>query len=343
MTGGTPRGSSRPVKALVHSLAVLALGASANEVPNCAIGDSQCLESMPVLDCAFGDAASVERCQDSMALLAQKSDAGWRDATGMLALAYLARSDLTGTSEAAARLDRDRSIALYRGLIASDPNDAESVFGLAGAVEDKSERIRLLRQYDALSPDTVFGRRFLARALYDEGAVSSAAKLEAGRLMEEAYNLQSGAHRWWLAGNAIYYYEQAGKPELATLLKARISRELDVEDLTSESLASDESQAGRVRSSACNSLLVRAVGPDRCFLNLDRIESFLASGARDESAQRIADDAAGAMEALARGDSVLCPALLERLDRFVARGFDSPAIRGAREWVQQLEGSITIE
>ena len=328
---------------LVHCLAFVVAGASASDIPDCAIGDLQCLESMPVLGCSEEDAESVQRCSHSMALLAQKSNAGWRDATRMLALAYRVRSDRPNAGAATSRDDRQWSIKLYRGLIESTATDAESVFGLAGAVEDGAERIRLLRQYIVMSPDTVFGRRSLANDLYDQGKGSPEAIREAGRLMEEAYALQPDAHRWWLARNAIRYYEVGGKPELATALKARVIQDLAVVDLTDETLTADPVKAGRVLSIVCDSYLIEAAGSGKCLLNLDRVESFLVTAARNDNSRHVADIAAEAMVGIARADSALCEDLATRLDRFAASGLDSPAIQRSRELVRQLEGTITVE
>lgn len=335
--------SSRRVNPLVHSFAVLPLGPSAAEVPNCAIGDSRCLDSLPVLDCGSADDGAVETCRIVMDSLARQSGAGWRDATRMLALAYRVRADRTGTGDESARQDRDRSVALYRGLIASDPNDAQTVFGLAGAVEDEAERIRLRRQYVAMSPDTVFGRRILAHDLYDEGKCSPEAALEACRLMEEAYARQPDAHRWWLARNAIFYYGEAGVPGLATALKERVIQDLGVDDLASESLAPDPAAAGRVLSIVCDSYLIEAAGSGKCLLNLDRVESFLATATRDDHARQVADLAAQAMVGVARAESTLCADLVERLDRISARGYDSPVVQVSRDLVSQLEGTIVVE
>jgi hypothetical protein len=331
------------VVAFAPAFALLAAGAAGGTIMACEIGDAGCLESLPVLGCGDADDGAVETCRIVMDRLERQSDAGWRDATRMLALAYRVRADRTGAGDAAASHDRDRSVALYRGLVASDPSDTEAVFGLAGAVEDEAERIRLRRQYVAMSPDTVLGRRLLAQELFENGAGAPAAALEAGRLMEEAYARHPGAHKWWLAGNAIHYYGAAGEHGLATALKARVIEDLDVDDLAGVSLASEPAEAGRVLAIVCDSYLVEAVGPGKCLLNLDRAESFLASAVRDDRARQVADFAAQAMVQVARAESALCPELVGRIDRIAALGFASPAVRASRDRVRELEGSIVVE
>lgn len=324
-------------------LAFLAHGVATAPVPDCTIGDAARLETMPVLNCAFTDAESVESCRKMLAWLTEQSDAGWRDATRMLALAYGSRSQRVNVDGETSQRDRERSVALYRTLVESDPTDAEAILGLSSTAESQAERVALLRRYVALRPENVLGRRLLAHALFYEGTGSPDAMLEAGRLMEEAYAWQPDSHRWWLAGTAMFYYTEAGEPTRAAELRARVTGELPVHDLTNASIAADWALAGRVLSTVCDPYLIEAVGSARCVLNLDQVESFLAKAAHDERSQRVADLSADAMVGLARAESALCPDLVGRLDRFAARGFDSAAIQRSREQVRQLEGTITVE
>lgn len=273
----------------LSSICLTCMLVSGIEVQACPGGNFECLERNHETACSDRN-ATIESCQNWIGILEQQSKKlRSKEVLLKIGQAYQALALLTEDPRAS-RAHKDRAIQIYRTLIKRDGSDAQAIFALAAATDDRAERIQLLRRGIALEPD-MFAIQLLSNELVGSGEKKET--LKAARLTEQAFAQQTGRNKWHLASKAYSLYLDAGATSEAADLQRRVIEQLRVEEITEIAPDANPNSISHVLASLCDHYAVPVIGGRRCINSIgvvvDHVVSNESVGGREELANRAAD------------------------------------------------------
>lgn len=277
---------------------VLASGVNVQECPD---GRFECLERNHEIACSDRN-ASVESCRNWLQILERQSTrVSTKEITLKIGQANQALAVLT-KDPIASKEYMSRAIRTYRILIERDGSDAQAMFALAAVTKDRAERVELLRRGIALEPDR-FAIQFLAGELARRGGKE--ATLEAAKLMETAFNQQTGRNKWHLASETYRLYLSAGATEKAAEFQKRASRYLGVDELTEIPPDISPDVVSRTLSSLCDHYAIPVLGSRKCINSIGVVVGHVVSNESRGAREELARSAADAMVEVAEAESDL--------------------------------------
>lgn len=196
-------------------LAILSAAVQA-QASACAAGDAVCYQRQYEQACAERNVSTAESCEAWI----RQTDGRDRVAHLMQGHGWMAIANHLDASPALKQQSREKGVAIFRQLAATDRSDAEALLALSTVTEDATERLQLLRQVVRLKPGGAIAVESLARELEKLGGREHL--LEAAEAVERASSAQTGTPRMRLAERAIALFEAAGAPDRARELRQRI-------------------------------------------------------------------------------------------------------------------------
>lgn len=266
------------------------------QMDSCAMGDSACYQRQYEQACAERTTATVQSCEAWIREVTTRASPNDRVAQLHVGHAHMAIANFLSADDDVKTRNRERGMAIFQQLIATDPADAAALGALAAATDDREERIRLLRQVAQLAPAEIYALRLLASDLQALGGAANL--LEAAEAMRKAYAAQTGPNKWHLASRGISLYEEAGAQDRARELRQQVHEALDhkakLEGL-SQSSPQAATEAAEIVKELCYPAAMSAAGADHCLEALDRSMKALSSAAQPSEVQSLADTIAATM------------------------------------------------
>lgn len=268
-------------------LSALTPAEAAEEFRGCDVADSRCLDDVFSAACMTRATTWPESCEVLLGELMQYPD----NEPEILAHAGLANRILAdqAESEADATSYRRAADALYRRVIALDPDHSGAYVGLAGTTDDPAEQIGWLRMaVRAGEPDSL-EYRFLADALEQQGTRES--RIESAAIMREAYeNRPWDLHKWHLADWALGKYRRLGLDSEADEFRASVNDDIGFDELLASLMRAESEPENSVETLnvLCYEPVVAMFGAGHCISGAELLFAAAIRTAGSESSNRLA-------------------------------------------------------
>lgn len=310
-------------------LAIKVIGAEVAP-QQCALGVYECYLQQHISACGTRGQSTPQSCRSWASSLEGRATGGDRAALRAQAGAYgfLASFDDSAIGRESAK---QAALERYRELLASDPEDADALVGIATFTESGGERAQSLRDSVRLEPDPITVNALISDL---RRAGTKGALLEAAKVADDFQRVSEGRTKWRFAAEARDLYKSAGDSQRAAEVRQRAQQDAGVPAVLRELSTIRVSNPGRTAElldSICRSQIARTIGAQPCLTALEMTVPSLGEIPDREVAQRLADQTAGTMEQLTREarseleetDPDWYPELLGLLNRIHDQGLGS--------------------
>lgn len=306
---------------------------------SCNVGDSACYQRRYEGSCAPIGTTTVQSCKTWIGHLEDQASQGNRNARRALGSANAAIGLYLSKEPIEQAQYRDKALAIYRQLVAGDPNDVDALVGVATFAQGRAERLDSLRQAVKLQPSTAIANLLVAE-LRSSGNTNDL--LEGAQVAESVYRNSEGLAKWNFGAFALDLYEEAGARTRVVALKERMREDFRGNALLNElSDAIDVApeRAVSISESLCQPEVVQGVGAEFCIKGIEIVVPSLPELADRSQARLLADRSARlliqvvdleATRALSDTEPLWRAKFAQLLDGIIQRGLESGRVYQAR-------------